>query len=217
MSVESGETLALLDASNSSTIHFLTFSPDGRNLAVAQSDQLVDIWDLKAVRERLDSLGVAGELPDIFQGDTSSGSLPPIERIDVRGADYAGLRLLAIRHILRNTFDNFRLLFAHGLSDPEELVQRGNRWNRLGHWEQALRDYRASLERRGDAAEVANNLAWVLVAFPGRGNMEEALRCARMAVAKSPETPSYHNTLGVAPPRRELWRRSTRARAEFDS
>jgi tetratricopeptide (TPR) repeat protein len=184
----------------------MEFSPDGRYLAVAKSDQRVEIWDLSLIRERLDSLGLAGGFPDLFAGAEPASSGAPIDRIEVRGADAAGLRFLAARHALKSWVDNLLLFFEGGLSDPEELFQRGNRWQRLGYWKLAAADYRASLARRPSSAETANELAWALVVFPGRGSASEALGWARKAVDLEPRSISYHNTLGVALYRAGLFR-----------
>jgi eukaryotic-like serine/threonine-protein kinase len=194
--VESGKILAVLESPGLSLIYCLEFSPDGRFLAVSRSDQRVDLWDLKLIQHRLASLSLGGDLPTVFEGATQS--TVPIDRIEVHGAGPAGLRALAARHTVTTAVYNFLLFLEPNLSDPEELVQRGSRWLRLGHWKQAVADFRASLKRRGDSAYTANELAWALVSIPGRGNTAEALAWARKAVEMVPESGDYHNTLGVA-------------------
>ena len=125
--------LAKLDAPEQSLIYYLAFSPDGRYLAASQSDQRVDLWDLSSIRQRLEELGLADGLPDIFGGAGTASAAPPIDRIEVHGADAAGLQDSGgSPHSGRGWF-NFRLLFETDLADPEELLQRGDRWNRLGH------------------------------------------------------------------------------------
>ncbi len=143
--VEYGDVLAKLDAPEQSHIYCLAFSPDGRFLAASQSDQRVDLWDLSSIRQRLEALGLAGGLPDIFGGAGAVSDAPPIDRIEVHGADAAGLRVLAARQTLTNAWHNVRLPVAPRLKDPEEMLQRGNGWNRLGNVRLAEADYRASL------------------------------------------------------------------------
>ncbi len=196
--LENGKVLANLDAPEQSQTHFLAFSPDGRHLAASQSDQRVDLWDLSVIRQRLESLGLADGLPDLFGGAGTVSNAPAINRIEVHGADVAGLRLLAARHTLARGWFNFRSLLDRHIVDPEELLERGNRWNRLGHDRLAEADYRASLLLRPDSAGTANELAWSLTSVPGNGDPAEALAWARKAVKLAPEKSTYQNTLGVA-------------------
>src|SRR5262249_49487175 len=135
---------------------------------------------------------------EVFGAREAAQPESAIDRIEVRGADRAGLRVLTARQTLKQGIDNFLLFFERGMSDPEELYQRGNRWNRLGHWRQAAADFRASLSRRGDSANVADALAWALVVYPGRGATDEAIAWARKAVELERGNVSYSNTLGAA-------------------
>ncbi len=196
--VETGDILAKLDAPEQSRVYSLAFSPDGRHLAVAHSDQRVDLWDLSSIRGRLESLGLATGIPDIFGNEGSRRKQTPIAGIDVRGADAFGLRILAIRHVLSRAWFNFWSFVQPGLADPEALRLRGHMLHRLGHWALAEADFRASLSRRGESPATANDLAWLLASVPGRGNPEEALVSARKAVNLDAELPAYRNTLGTA-------------------
>ncbi len=196
--VENGDVVAKLDAPEQSQIYYLAFSPDGRYLAASQSDQRVDLWDLSTIRQRLEVLGLADGLPDIFGGAGTVADAPPIDRIEVHGADAAGLRVLAARLTVARGWFNFRSLLEPDLADPEELLQRGNRWNRLGHDHLAEADYRASLLLRPDSADAANELAWCLASVPGNGDPAEALAWARKAVKLAPRRPAI-TTLSVWP------------------
>ena len=89
---------------------------------------------------------MAAGLPDIFGGaGAAAGEPPAVDRIEVAGADPAGLKLLATRQVLRDAWIGFQAMWSPRLEDSEELVARGDRWNRLGHWRLAEADYRAAL------------------------------------------------------------------------
>ena len=196
--VETGRVLASLDPPDESPAYYLTFSPDGRFLAVAQTDQRVHLWDLALIRRRLEEMGLASGLPDIFAGDATSGDPPAVERIEVEGGDPAGIKLLAIRQVLRQGWFAFRGLFDTDLDDPQELLTRGGRWERLGIWRPAVADYRATLAQRPRSSYTAASLARCLNSGPGRGDPGEAVRWARLAVEVMPDNAGYGHILGVA-------------------
>jgi len=196
--VQSGHELTAIDGPSESQVHRLVFSPDGRFLAVTRNSQKVDLWDLSLIRLRLREMGLVAGFPESFGGPSQAVSLPSIERIEVRGADPVGLRLLAARRTLNQAGYAIRTLFDEDLFDADELAERGYLWNRLEHWQQAANDFRRSLARNPNSAAAANELAWCLAAAPGRGDPEEAIRWARKAVERQPGELSFRNTLAAA-------------------
>jgi serine/threonine protein kinase/WD40 repeat protein len=175
--VETGAVLASLEPPESAGINALSFSPDGRHLAVSQADHRVQIWDLAVIRRALEDRGLAAGLPDLFGGaaEAAAGEPPAVHRIEVAGADPAGLRLLAIRQVLREAWIRFRAMWDPRLEDAEELVDRGYRWDRLGHWRLAAADFRAALARRPDSSSANRALARLLARSTDRGDLEEAV------------------------------------------
>ena len=196
--VQSGHELAVIDGPSESQVYRLVFSPDGRFLAVTRNNQKVDLWDLPLIHLRLQEMGLVAGLPDRFGVSPRTIPVPSIERIEVRGADRMGLRLLSVRRTLNEAGRAIRTLFDGDLFDADELAERGELWIRLNHWQQAANDYRRSLERKPDSAAVANELAWCLAAAPGRGDPDEAIRWARKAVERVPNDPVFRNTLAAA-------------------
>jgi hypothetical protein len=195
--VETGRELANLEPPDATQTLCLAFSPDGRNLAAGQSDHRVHVWDLARVRHRLGELGLAAGLPDVF-GGAAAPAAPAVDRIEVVGADPAGLRRLEIQQILRGMWIAFSRMLDPGLDSSEELVYRAERWIRLGRWQMAAADCRAALSRRPDSSRAAYLLARCLVNEPGIGDPGEAVRRARTAVALRPEYGNSHIMLGAA-------------------
>ena len=84
-----GSTLATLESPDSTWTPSLAFSPDGRYLAAAQSDQRVNVWDLASISHRLDAMHLATGLPDIFGGRGPPTRIPAVDRIEF-DSDAAG-------------------------------------------------------------------------------------------------------------------------------
>jgi serine/threonine protein kinase/WD40 repeat protein/tetratricopeptide (TPR) repeat protein len=211
--VETGRVLATLEPPDPAAVALMSFSPDGRYLAVPQDDQRVHVWDLAAIRRELDALGLAAGIPDIFGGGEPAGDRPAVDRIEVEGADPARLFLLMIRQVLHEVGVAVRNLGDPRLDDPMELVERGDRWYRMGQWRRAEADYRAALARRPEAVILNHALAQLLAEGPGRGDPEEAVRRAQLAVRGWPQRLLFRRTLGLA-----LYRagRYAEAAAELD-
>jgi WD40 repeat protein len=199
--VENGRVLAALEPPDAATTYAMAFSPDGRSLALSQTDQRVHVWDLPMIRRRLDELGLAAGFPDF-----SGGEVAPAETagtaaaglIDLVGADPVGLRRMAIGQILRDGWRDFRMIFDAGLDDAEDLSRRGDRWQLLGHLELAAADYRASLARRPDSVSTAYDLARCLLYGRDRSDPDEAVRWARRAIELDPGHNWAHVLLGRA-------------------
>jgi len=90
-------------------------------------------------------------------------------------------------------------LIEHYPRDPALYELRSQVHDRLGHREQAQADRKQALELPTPDAQHYNNLAWRLATGPvASRDPEQALVLARKAVALTPGTAIYLNTLGVA-------------------
>lgn len=72
------------------------------------------------------------------------------------------------------------------------LINKGNTFVALEQWSQAAGLYRDALQRQPEQAEAMNNLAWVLLQ---QGDLVQARHWAEKAVASSPHTVAYLDTL----------------------
>jgi tetratricopeptide (TPR) repeat protein/WD40 repeat protein len=90
-------------------------------------------------------------------------------------------------------------LIQHYPQDPALYALRSQVHDRLGHREQAQADRKQAVESPLAGPEHYNNLAWSLATGPAAlRDPEQALALARKAVALTPGTAAYLNTLGVA-------------------
>jgi tetratricopeptide (TPR) repeat protein len=87
-----------------------------------------------------------------------------------------------------------------------ELMERGDRWYRMGQWRWAAADYRAALARRPDAVLPNHALARLLAEAPDSGDPEEALRRAQLAARGWPQQLPFRRTLALAMCRRRQGR-----------
>ncbi len=53
-----GQTLAELEAQNPQFVNWLGFSPDGTRLAVACTSHVIQLWDLRRIRQQLSTMGL---------------------------------------------------------------------------------------------------------------------------------------------------------------
>ncbi|MGP0066975.1 MAG: protein kinase domain-containing protein, partial [Isosphaeraceae bacterium] len=81
--VETGRTVARLESPDSCAVGWATFSPDGSRLAMITNEgPAVHVWDLRAIRRRLDTMGLdwdASAFPGDDRADPSAPPLPPLQ------------------------------------------------------------------------------------------------------------------------------------------
>jgi serine/threonine protein kinase/WD40 repeat protein len=81
---ESGCTLARFDSPDSCDAHAATFSPDGSRLVVTTSDgPAVHVWDLRAIRRQLVTMGLDWDAPALPDDDAAGPNLPPLPPLKV--------------------------------------------------------------------------------------------------------------------------------------
>jgi WD40 repeat protein len=199
--VETGRVLATLEPPDPAITYAMAFSPDGRSLALSQTDQRVHIWDLAMIRRRLDELGLAAGFPDFAGGDVAPApahGAAAVERIEVVGADPVGFQRLRIMQVLWEMWLEFRRLADTALDDALDLSNRADGWMKLGYPRLAVADFRASLARQPESASTAVRLAYCLLDGSDREEPDEAARWARRALELDPKLDAARYILGVA-------------------
>jgi Tfp pilus assembly protein PilF len=227
--VETGRVVASLQDPHQYRPTGATFSPEGSRLILPGVDAPdVRVWDLRAVRRQLVTMGLDWDWPALPEPDPAA---PPVNRLrvvtDLGGRDFSrGAvhpqeigRLNAALEIdpgdtpaLRRrawiatrtgrdeeAISDYTRALAIRPRDPGILVARGEAYLRMGRYGPGFADYEASIAADPDRAAVRNELAWVYVtAPPPLRDPGKAVMHAQLAVRLSPEVASYRNTLGVA-------------------
>jgi WD40 repeat protein len=76
LDVSTGKALATLESPGSSYVTRFQFSPDGTQLAVAQFDQQVRLWDLRLIREELAQMNLDWDLPPYPPASKTTADVP---------------------------------------------------------------------------------------------------------------------------------------------
>ena len=88
---ETGRTLARLMSPDLGDAWAVTFSPDGSRLVVSTRDgPAVHVWDLRAIRRRLTSLGLDWDAPAYPEQDPASSAAPPLPPLQIDYGPLAG-------------------------------------------------------------------------------------------------------------------------------
>jgi hypothetical protein len=169
---ETGRTLARLESPDLCAMWEAAFSPDGSRLVIITHDgPAVHVWDLRAIRRRLGSIGLDWDAPAYSDDDPARPTLPPLPPLKV---DYGPPHLAG--HLDPKVYEPL-------IADQETALAR--------HPDQ--RQIREML------TQYCNNFAWRLVTAPGSTrDPQRALSLARRAVELAPKAAIYFNTLGVA-------------------
>jgi WD40 repeat protein len=73
---ETGQSIATLESPIPNRLGELCFSPDGAHLAVATSNRIIQLWDLRTIRMQLKEIGLDWHQPNYAPPSWSSSSVP---------------------------------------------------------------------------------------------------------------------------------------------
>ena len=201
---ESGRTVARLESPDSSDAAWATFSPDGSRL-VFTNNTAAHVWDLRAIRRRLVTMGLDWHAPAYSDDDPAAPAAPPLPPLQVDLGPLA-------HNLDRSTespealIEKYTAQLKNNPEDAEAYHHRGRALSDLGRVDEAIDDLGVAVCLRPNDAHLrealalsCNNRAWERVKSPGsNGDPERALTLARRAVELAPKGALYLNTLGVA-------------------
>jgi serine/threonine protein kinase/WD40 repeat protein len=195
---ESGREIAVLAADNPQRIAGFSLSADGGRLAVGRSDNGVQLWDLRAVRRRLDDMGLDWDQPPYAPEEPDSGGQPltlevhgPIPRPAPRPAAANSADALHSRLAL------YSLSIAFAPYHPDSYHQRGHVYAQLDQPRQAVADFTAALHwQPSDRPKILSHLYNArAVSYWRLKEYERAIDDLRRAVDLDPASVSAANNL----------------------
>jgi len=190
----SGNELATLTCPEQEEIFGMSFSPDGRLLAIRCDNQIVHVWDLGRLRRELACLGLDWDLPAYPPEAPTADPLPPSGRVEPA-------------EVPKQVVERITTALQANPNDAALYRHRGVAFYRLNEPEKAVADFEKSLELMPDQPAVCNEVAWIRAAGPPTlRDRRKAVALAERAVQIAPGEWTYHNTLGVAYYRDEKYR-----------
>jgi tetratricopeptide (TPR) repeat protein len=138
----SGRELATLSPPDRHIVTWLCFSPDGSQLAAATQDNIIQLWDLRALRQELAARQLDWDLPPY--SPLKDSSVQPIQ-VRVEPAEDAAWKAANDPARLRFQVGLASFMLALNPFHVEACLQRAEAYARLGELEKARADYRLAL------------------------------------------------------------------------
>jgi WD40 repeat protein len=148
--VATGSELATFEAADPQHIYHLSFSADGSKLAVSCNHQVIQVWDLRAIRRKLAEINLDWDLPPPLVGKGTGGGEPTISpRVLTIKVDTGHLLANAGGGASPETLQNALALWSTSIAlcpyHPEPYHQRGHIFQKLGQPREAMEDFTAAL------------------------------------------------------------------------
>jgi serine/threonine protein kinase/WD40 repeat protein len=115
---ETGRTLARLESPDLCTV-WPTFSPDGSRLvATTLEGPAVHVWDLRAIRKRLATMGVDWDAPAYSDDDPAAPSAPLFARVQINDLEHLGAEATAL--VQEGRWEEAAAAYARVLTGKEQ-------------------------------------------------------------------------------------------------
>ena len=161
--VATGQELASLTSPDPRPIGDLSISADGSRLAAVCGDGVIQVWDLRALRQGLADVGLDWDLPSYRPLDTKKQAAPWRATVDHGNHPAAGLR---------EQVEMQTRAIADNPNDAEAYFQRGRLYNRLKEFTKARDDFDRVIALEPDRFD----------AYHHRGHAHEGLGQAQKAI-----------------------------------
>ncbi len=131
--LETGRTIARLEAPDMITVGYATCSPDGSRVATIVGDDgpAIHVWDLRSIRRQLAAMGLDWEAPAFSGSDPAEAGLPHLPPLQV---DFGSL-ICGLEHSSEPPKTLIGRLSARLKENPDDVDayhQRGHAFHQLG-------------------------------------------------------------------------------------
>jgi serine/threonine protein kinase/WD40 repeat protein/tetratricopeptide (TPR) repeat protein len=144
---ESGRELATLAAPVPEQLRSLCFTPDGSRLLAGTANGVIQLWDVRRIREQLRAIGLDWDPPADRPTPPTS---PASQTGDQKGAIPLHVELHAGELLDR---EKYNLILAFFPFHAEAYYRRGLAEARLQQWQQACQDFTLAIALQADYAE----------------------------------------------------------------
>jgi WD40 repeat protein/tetratricopeptide (TPR) repeat protein len=134
---ESGTEMATLAAPAAEKLRSLCFSPDGSRLAAGTNSGVIQLWDLRRIREQLRTMGLDWDPP--AEPSRATDEPNPLQ-VDVDPGDLADR-------------EKYSIILAFCPFHAEAYYRRGLAEARIDQWQPAFKDFSVALTLKPDHAE----------------------------------------------------------------
>jgi serine/threonine protein kinase/WD40 repeat protein/Tfp pilus assembly protein PilF len=143
---ETGREWGQLEDPEQNRALWISFSPDGTQLATASGDgPAIHIWDLRAIREQLAEMGLDWDLPPFAPAPSDVPRGPVRVEVDCgRLSEFRG----GTKHPPQEQVEFYTALLKANPDDLEAYHQRGQAYAKLGKHAEAIADFTEALKRQ---------------------------------------------------------------------
>jgi WD40 repeat protein/tetratricopeptide (TPR) repeat protein len=187
-----GRTLANFESPDLCDVWGATFSPDGSRLAVVTNDgPAVHVWDLRAIRRRLGTLGLDWDAPafaDLDPAAPSAQALPPL-RVDLGWIEGYTEHFLEAAETLKARYT------ARLAADPNDALaydHRGRAELELGQTSEAAADFTRAIRLRPQDMHL---IGWRGASYGYGYQFEPAIADLEVTLAHQTEQPCVRELL----------------------
>ena len=195
--IESGRTLARFESPDSCDLARATFSPDGSRLIVTTNDGPaghVHVWDLRAIRRHLASMGLDWDAPPYPDADPAAASLPPLPPFRVDLGPLAG-HTEHFTEPAQALFERYTARIKEAPDDAEAYHHRGHALDGLRRPAEAIADFTRAIRLRPDDAHLrgsrVRSYATLKQHAPAIADFEASL-------SRSPDQPTIRESLAMS-------------------